>query len=339
MSEKLFEVKNLSVEYTLGSKTLPALDGISFCINRGEVLGVAGESGCGKSTLALSIMRLLPKSGNISEGQIRFKDQELTKLSEEQMDRQIRGKEIAMIFQNPQLVLNPVFTVETQMIDVLRFQKWNTGKSGKRIKKLIRQKAIEQLKETGIATPEERISNYPFEFSGGMKQRVMIAMALSSRTSLLIADEPTTALDVTIEAQILELLKELATKYQSSILYISHDLEVLSEVSNNMIIMYAGRIFEMGTTAMVFDQPRHPYSVALLEALPSNRDKTERLLSIPGHVPPLHQLPSGCTFHPRCPFAEDVCAHEIPSLVEVTQNHWSACLLDVKRGGQRWKWN
>jgi len=338
MSDILLDVRNLFVEYNLAGKRLQALDDVSFNVKKGEVVGVAGESGCGKSTLALAIMRLLPGVGKIGDGSIRFMGRNLVKLSEQQMDEEIRGKQIAMIFQNPQSALNPVFKIETQMIDILRFQSQHQKSDAKKTREELKQQAIQQLKETGIADPAERISNYPFEYSGGMKQRVMISMALSSKTSLLIADEPTTALDVTIEAQINKLLMELAEKYKSSILYISHDLGVLSEITDRVMIMYAGRIFETGQTDSVFNEPRHPYSTALIESLPGSRSKKRRLLTIPGQVPPLDQLPSGCAFHPRCPFAKDKCRQENPSLIEVTPNHWSACLLDERRGRQRWEW-
>jgi len=202
----------------------------------------------------------------------------------------------------------------------------------------LRQKAIELLKLTGIADPAQRILNYPFEFSGGMKQRVMIAMGLSSGTDLLIADEPTTALDVTIEAQILELLMELTGKRKTSVLYISHNLGVLSQISQNIMIMYAGRVLEMGPTSQVLGDPRHPYTYALVESLPSKHVRGKRLLSIPGHVPSLDRLPSGCSFHPRCPFAEDECSQTVPFTVEVAPGHWSACFLDQKRGRQKWQW-
>jgi oligopeptide/dipeptide ABC transporter ATP-binding protein len=202
----------------------------------------------------------------------------------------------------------------------------------------VKQQAIERLNLTGIADPEARISNYPFEFSGGMKQRVMIGMALSSGTSLLLADEATTALDVTIEAQINRLITKLAAEYGTSILYVTHNLGVLAEMADRIMIMYAGRIFEMGKTADVFGSPRHPYSAALLESLPSRQSKGKRLLSIPGFVPPLDRLPEGCSFHPRCAFAEDICRQEAPSLTEVASGHWSACLSDQKRGRQKWQW-
>ena len=335
MSETLLEVQNLWVEYHLGGKRLTAIDGISFKVKHGEVMGVAGESGCGKTTLGLAIMRLLPKMGHIVEGSMRFKGRDLAILSESLMDREIRGKQISMIFQNPQTAINPVFRIETQMIDVLRFQK---SENRSKTKEELRRKAVQLLRDTGIADPEGRISNYPFEFSGGMKQRVMIAMALSSGTTLLVADEPTTALDVTIEAQINELLMELATKYKTSILYISHDLGVLSEISDRVMVMYAGRLSEIGPTNVVFEQPAHPYTAALIKSLPGEHSKGKRLLSIPGQIPPLDQLPPGCTFSPRCQFSQDQCLEKVPPLVEVGPGHQVACLLARQKDKPEWKW-
>jgi peptide/nickel transport system ATP-binding protein len=335
MSELLLEIKNLTLDYDMSGRQLRALDQINFRLDRGQVLGVAGESGCGKSTLGLSIIRLLPKGANIKGGEILFNGRNLMELSEKQMNEEIRGKEISMIFQNPTRALNPVFKIQTQMIDVLRFQ-LGGPKNGKSLTKFeLMQKAIAKLEETGIASPGERISNYPFEFSGGMQQRVMIAMALSSRTSLLIADEPTSALDVTIQAQILELIKEILTTYRTAILYISHDLGVLSEISDKIIVMYAGRIFEIGDTPKVLQHPRHPYTAALLDSLPDTQKKGARLLFLPGFVPPLDELPTGCSFHPRCRFAEKICQQEVPNLTEVSPNQWSACLLDQRNGEHR----
>ena len=336
-AETLLEVNSLTLDYMLGATRMRALDKVSFHLKKGEVLGVAGESGCGKSTLGLAIIGLLPDIAEIQRGEINFHDDDLLKLSREEIDQKIRGQKITMIFQNPQNALNPVFTVERQMTDILRVQDKNSGRK-KQSAKALRQKAIELLKLTGIADPAQRILNYPFEFSGGMKQRVMIAMGLSSGTDLLIADEPTTALDVTIEAQILELLMELTGKRKTSVLYISHNLGVLSQISQNIMIMYAGRVLEMGPTSQVLGDPRHPYTYALVESLPSKHVRGKRLLSIPGHVPSLDRLPSGCSFHPRCPFAEDECTRTVPSTVEVAPGHWSACFLDQKRGRQKWQW-
>ena len=338
MSEPLLEVSNLTLDYNLGNRKMRALDQISFRLDKGQVLGVAGESGCGKSTLGLAILRLLPRVAEIRRGEVLFNGTDLLKLSEEQMEREIRGQKITMIFQVPQNALNPVFKIETQMTDILRVQDKYQNPGSRKRRKDFRQQAIERLESTGIADPAARVSNYPFEFSGGMKQRVMIGMALSSGTSLLLADEATTALDVTIEAQINRLITELADKYGTSILYITHNLGVLSEMADRIMIMYAGRIFEMGQTRSVLGDPRHPYSAALLESLPSRQTKGKRLLAIPGFVPPLDRLPAGCSFHPRCAFAEDVCRQEVPPLIEVDKGHWSACLLDQERGRQKWKW-
>ena len=335
--DPLLEVSKLTLDYQLGDRQMRALDQISFQLEKGEIMGVAGESGCGKSTLGLAIIKLLPKIANIRRGEILFQGQDLLKISEDEMNRKIRGQKISMIFQNPQNALNPVFTIEKQMTDILKAQHRYKNKK-LRSARFFREQAIDRLRITGIADPEARLSNYPFEFSGGMKQRVMIGMALSSGTSLLLADEATTALDVTIEAQINKLIADLAAQYGTSVLYISHNLGVLAELADRIMIMYAGRIFEMGTTADVFDSPSHPYSAALLESMPSQRARGERLLSIPGFVPPLDQLPEGCSFHPRCRFAEDICRKEVPPLEEVTSGHFSACFLDSKRGRRRWQW-
>ena len=338
MNEPLLEVNSLTLDYHLAGRRMRALDKVSFKMEKGQVMGVAGESGCGKSTMGLSIIGLLPQIAKIPRGEIVFQGEDLLRKSRHQMDQMIRGQKISMIFQNPQNALNPVFKIGNQMTDILKFQEINRKVKKQSSKKQLYEMAVNQLRETGISDPGERIHNYPFEFSGGMKQRVMIAMALSSQTSLLIADEPTTALDLTIEAQILDLLTTLKDKYETSILYISHNLGVLSQISDRIMIMYAGRIFEMGPTSIVLGAPRHPYSSALLESLPGRHTKGKRLLSIPGHVPSLDQLPSGCSFHPRCPFAEDECSKMIPELEMVASDHWSACLLDQKRGRQKWQW-
>jgi len=337
MKDPLLEVSNLTLDYRLGKRKMRALDRISFQLEKGEIMGVAGESGCGKSTLGLSIIKLLPKIAEIKRGAILFEGQDLLKISEKEMNRKIRGQKISMIFQNPQNALNPVFTIEKQMTDILKAQRQYKNKR-LRSSKFFREQAIERLRSTGIADPSARLSNYPYEFSGGMKQRVMIGMALSSGTSLLLADEATTALDVTIEAQINRLISDLAAQYGTSVLYVSHNLGVLAELADRIMIMYAGRIFELGTTEDVFDSPSHPYSAALLESLPSRQARGKRLLSIPGIVPPLDNLPQGCSFHPRCKFAEDICRKEVPPLEQVTDGHWSACFLDSKRGRKRLKW-
>ncbi len=337
-NDPLLEVNSLTLDYHLAGRRMRALDRVSFSLKKGQVMGVAGESGCGKSTMGLSVIGLLPEIAKIPRGEIVFEGEDLLRKSRREMDEDIRGQKISMIFQNPQNALNPVFKIGRQMTDFLRFQEMNQNNKKRSSKKQLYEMAVKQLEDTGISDPRERIHNYPFEFSGGMKQRVMISMALSSQTSLLIADEPTTALDMTIEAQILDLLVKLKAKYDTSVLYISHNLGVLSQISDQIMIMYAGRIFEMGPTSIVLGSPRHPYSSALLESLPGRHTKGKRLLSIPGHVPSLDQLPSGCSFHPRCPFAEDECSKVTPELQMVASDHWSACVLDQRRGRQKWKW-
>ena len=333
----LLEVSKLTLDYQLGKRKMRALDRISFQLEPGEILGVAGESGCGKSTLGLAIAKLLPRIANIKRGEILFSGKDLLKISEGEMNRRYRGQKISMIFQNPQNALNPVFTIGKQMTDILRVQEKYKPRE-KRSKQPLREMAAHRLRSTGIADPSARLTNYPFEFSGGMKQRVMIGMALSSNTELLVADEATTALDVTIEAQINRLIADLAREYGTSVLYISHNLGVLAELADRIMIMYAGRIFEMGPTQDVLGTPSHPYSAALLESMPGNQARGKRLLAIPGFVPPLDQLPTGCAFHPRCPFAEEICKREVPPLQMVTEGHWSACFQDPKRGRRKWQW-
>jgi oligopeptide/dipeptide ABC transporter ATP-binding protein len=332
VGEKLLDIRNLCVEYRTKGGVMHAITDISFDLEEGEILGVVGESGCGKSSLGHAIMRLLPRDGKISKGEVKFKGKDLLQYSEEKMDKQIRGKQISMIFQDPQNCLNPVFTIETQLTDIMRFHLQHK-KNIRKERRSLRDKAIKLLKETGIGDPEERISDYPFQFSGGMKQRVMIAMALTSKTCLLICDEPTTGLDATIEAQIIELIKNLAKKYKYSILYITHNLAVIAEISDRMMIMYTGRIVEMADSRSIFEYPRHPYTMAMLDSLPGGKFPKRRLPTIPGHVPPLYMLPQGCPFHPRCSFSKDICKKSTPKLTEVTSGHWVACLrLDELEG-------
>ncbi|MCG8568494.1 MAG: ABC transporter ATP-binding protein [Desulfobacterales bacterium] len=342
MADSLLNVKELSVEYRLGQRRLKALSRVNFELAPGEILGVAGESGCGKSTLGKAIMGLLPEVGKITAGEMVFKGRDLARISEREMDEKIRGAEMTMIFQNPQSALNPVFRISTQMMDIMAAQDAHKG-NPTRNKAARLEKAVAQLKETGIADPESRINNYPFEFSGGMKQRVAVSLALNSGTSLLIADEPTTALDVTIEAQINQLIVDMAEKYNTSVLYISHDLGVLSETCDRIMIMYAGKIFESGTVEQVFGRPGHPYTAALLAAMPGNREPGHPLLSLPGHVPPLDELPRGCPFHPRCKFGDGACSKAVPPLTRLGRGHQAACWKNLPnaRNGERpvWQWN
>jgi peptide/nickel transport system ATP-binding protein len=324
VDDRLLSVRDLTVEYSTRGGIGRALDNVSLDIREGEVLGLVGESGCGKTTLGLSIMRLLPRFGKIVQGEILFKGRNLLDLPERIMNREIRGGEIAMIIQDPMHALNPVFTIQTQIIDVLRFHKdRRLSPYGKGIQ--LRNEAAKMLEEVGIADPAERLTDYPFQFSGGMIQRVMVAMAFSCNPSLLIADEPTTALDVTIEAQILTLLKSLVKRYGASVLYITHDLGVISEISDRVAVMYAGNIVEYAETTLLFEYPKHPYTEALLGCLPGVVARGKRLGAIPGRVPELAEQPQGCKFHPRCPYVMEMCKERPPMLVEIAPGHSVAC--------------
>lgn len=321
-TNKVLSIENLGVEYKNKGKYLNVLEGINLNICKGEIVALVGESGSGKSTLGKTILRLLPDSAKIKTGKIIFKGEDICNLSEKNFNNQIRGKEIAMVFQNPQNALNPVFKVGTQILDVLYF------KSKKKVKrKHLKDKAVEILKKVGISDPEYRFDEYPHQFSGGMKQRVMLAMAFISNPSLLVADEPTTALDLTVEAQILKLLAELVEEYQSSIFYISHDLGVVSGLSDRIAVMYAGKIVEIAATKELFSDPNHPYTEALLKCIPDYKKK-EKLITIPGQVPDLGNHPSGCNFHPRCRYSFELCRKEEPKLIEISSGHFSACFLN-----------
>jgi oligopeptide/dipeptide ABC transporter ATP-binding protein len=315
----LIQVKNLRTSFFTPEGEVRAIDGVSFEIAEGKTLGLVGESGCGKSVTSLSIMRLIPSPpGKIVGGEIIYRGRDLLKLSNEEM-RKIRGNEISMIFQEPMTSLNPVFTVGNQIGEAIRLHQ-GLGK------KETRQKTIEMLRLVKIADPESRVDAYPHQLSGGMRQRVMIAMALSCNPRLLIADEPTTALDVTIQAQILELMKELQQKIGMALLLITHDLGVVAEQADEVAIMYAGKIVERASTTAIFGRPFHPYTVGLLNSLPGARGKKKkRLAAIPGVVPnPLH-LPGGCRFRDRCPKAQPLCADAEPPLIERESGHWVAC--------------
>ncbi|MEM2587756.1 MAG: ABC transporter ATP-binding protein [Candidatus Bathyarchaeia archaeon] len=306
----LLEVNGLEVHYFTRKGVLPALRDVSLRLYEGEVLGIVGESGCGKSTTALAIMGLLPLNGRIVKGQIWFRGQDLTRMAPDKI-RCLRGAEIAMIFQDPMSSLNPVLTIETQMIDILKShpEKW-AGRNPREI-------AVEMLRRVGIPDPEMRLKHYPFQFSGGMRQRIMIAMALMLRPSLLIADEPTSSLDVTLEAQILDLIKELCTEFHMSILFISHDLGVIAQICDRVAVMYAGTVVEEGDVFSVFDNPLHPYTQALLASHPAKYRRGERLMTIPGRVPSLIALPPGCKFAERCSYANPICYEQEPQYIKI----------------------
>ncbi len=308
-SNLLLKVQDLSVTFDSAQGPLCAVDSISFSIDKGKVLGIVGESGCGKSVTALSIMRLLRPPGKSHGGPIRFAGEDLLSLPESTM-RTLRGNRISMIFQEPMTALNPVFTTGAQVAEVVRKHK---GKSRKEAMAA----AVSLFRRVGIPSPHTRVHNFPHQMSGGMRQRVMIAMALACEPDLLIADEPTTALDVTIQAQILALLRELQQSASMGILLITHDLGVVAETCDNVLVMYAGRIVESAPVVDLFQTPYHPYTAGLLASIPRPESHGTRLREIPGMVPPLHDLPTGCKFQDRCFKASDTCREREPELVSI----------------------
>ncbi|HET7658298.1 MAG TPA: ABC transporter ATP-binding protein [Bacillales bacterium] len=318
--EALLEINELKTYFTTKKKTVPAVDGVSFHIKKGETVALVGESGCGKSVTSLSIMGLVPEpEGKIVGGEVSLDGKNLVQLSENEMCK-IRGKEIAMIFQEPMTSLNPVLTIGEQLIEVIIYhQKLRRSEAEKR--------ALELLGMVGFARAGEMIHDYPHRLSGGMRQRVMIAMAMCCNPKLLIADEPTTALDVTIQAQILELMKDLTKKFDTSILLITHDLGVVSELAERVIVMYAGEIVEEAPIDDLFDEPLHPYTIGLIESVPSLDGEIERLKSIPGNVPSPDLLPKGCRFAPRCPKAFDRCFQEKPEFIHQGNERGVRCFL------------
>ena len=324
----LLDVTDLRTYFHTDAGTAKAVDGVSFHVNKGEVLGIVGESGCGKSVTSLSIMQLIPQPpGEILEGSsIRFKGDELVGAGEKRL-RDIRGNDIAMIFQEPMTSLNPVFPVGDQISEALRLHR-----SMK--KQEATERAVEMLRLVGIPNPAERASDYPHQLSGGQRQRVMIAMSLACEPELLIADEPTTALDVTIQAQILDLLAELRSRLGMAVILITHDLGVVAEVCDRVVVMYAGQVVEHGTVDQIFADPRHPYTEGLLKAVPRLGARKEKLAVIPGTVPsPLH-WPIGCRFHDRCPYGWDKCVKELPPLLEAAgdPSRLARCWLETNPG-------
>ena len=318
----LLEVRDLQTSFILGGRTpLIAVDGMGFTLSPGETLGIVGESGSGKSVTALSIMRLLPRRvGRITGGSIRLGGRDLTKLPESEM-RAVRGKEIGMIFQEPMTSLNPVHTVGAQIAEVLMEHETLPGREA-------RERAIQMLETVGISEPTQRVDNYPHEMSGGMRQRAMIAMALACRPSLLIADEPTTALDVTIQAQILDLMEALQAQLGMAIIFITHDLGVVAQMARRVVVMYAGQVVESGPVAEIFARPKMPYTAGLIASIPrlGGAGRGQRLRTIPGHVPSLANSLEGCRFSTRCPHMKPECTVTAPPLEKTPGGHEVRCL-------------
>ena len=322
--QRVLEIRDLKTYFFTYEGVAKAVDGVTYQLAKGEPLGVVGESGCGKSVTALSILRLIPiPPGKIVGGEILFKGKNLIDLSEEEM-RKIRGNRISMIFQEPMTSLNPVFTIGNQIQETIKLHQ---GLS----KRESLEKAIEMLRLVNIPSPERCVNQYPHELSGGMRQRAMIAMSLACNPEILIADEPTTALDVTIQAQILDLLNKLKEELGMAIILITHNLGVIAETVNRVLVMYAGKIVEEAKTKTLFENPQHPYTRGLLKSIPRLGDKVRhgkvRLSEIPGVVPSLYEIPSGCKFSTRCPSVMDICKEKEPELKEIEKDHFSACWL------------
>ena len=319
----LLQVRDLKTYFYTDAGVVKAVDGVSYDLKEGETLGLVGESGCGKSVSALSILRLIANPpGKIVGGEIFFEGKDLLKISEEEI-RSIRGNHIAMIFQEPMTSLNPVLTIGLQIGEALELHR-NMNK------KEAREEILRLLRMVGIPDPERRIGDYPHQFSGGMRQRVMIAMALSCNPKLLIADEPTTAVDVTIQAQLLEVVKELTSRLGTAVMLITHNLGVVARYVNRMAVMYAGRIVEQGPAAEVYAHPRHPYTIGLLASVPRlDKPRKERLVPIDGQPPNLILLPPGCSFMPRCSYRMEICSKERPELRPVGDGHFTACWANI----------
>lgn len=319
MSENLLEVKNLKTFFEIEAGTVKAVNDVSFSVKKGETVCVVGESGCGKSITSMSIMRLIADNGNIAGGEILFEGKNLLNLSEDEMCK-IRGKDIAMIFQEPMSSLNPVFTIGFQIMETLMIHEDLDKKAAK-------ERSIELLKEVGIPRADEIVDCYPHELSGGMRQRVMIAMGLACNPKLLIADEPTTALDVTIQAQILDLMRGIKKKHDTAILLITHDLGVVAEMADYVVVMYAGKVVEEGPVLEIFKNPTHPYTIGLLKSKPSINERKAELYSIPGQVPNPIGIKDSCYFNERCGKCMEKCKNKIPKLHDIGNGHKVACWL------------
>jgi oligopeptide transport system ATP-binding protein len=329
LSRRILEVNNLVTRFFTNEGTVHAVNGVSFHVNEGETLGIVGESGCGKSVSVLSVMRLLPQPpAKISSESVYFIDNDLSEASEEEM-RRVRGSQIAMIFQDPMTSLNPVLTVGFQIMEPLLL---HLGMN----KEQAQERATELLDLVGIPEARERLDDYPHQFSGGMRQRAMIAMALSCTPALIIADEPTTALDVTIQAQIVELVKRLRDQLGLALIWITHDLGVIAGLADRVTVMYAGFMVELAPIEKVYGDTRHPYTIALLRSLPRlDGSPGEKLASIDGFPPELYELPPGCPFAPRCEHVKEICWQQNPSLEEVAPEHLIACWVDISTGELR----
>ena len=314
----ILEVKNLNLGFQSEDTFRQALFDVSFSLEKGKMLSIVGESGCGKTMSAMSILNLIPKTARITSGEIIFNGENLLEKSQKEMQH-FRGSKIALIPQDPMTSLNPLYTVGDQLLEILKFHQNLQGEEAEK-------KAIEAFEAVQIPSAKSRLKNYPHEFSGGMKQRAIIAMALACQAEILIADEPTTALDVTIQSQIMNLLNDIKTNNGTSILLITHDLALVSENTDDIAVMYAGRIVEQAPSKEFFANPNHPYSKALLKSLPSNRG--EKLETIQGQPPTLSQVIDGCKFNPRCEFCMDICTQQIPDLKNISQTHKSACFLN-----------
>ena len=315
----LLSVRNLTTVFSTRKGEVKAVDDVSFDLGKNEVLGIVGESGSGKSVTALSILGLLPQPpGRVAGGEVVFEGRDLLQMPESQVQR-IRGGDISMIFQEPMTSLNPVFSVGDQIMETIRVHERLGSKA-------VRERAIEMLAKVGIPSPERRIDDYPHQLSGGMRQRVMIAMALACSPKLLLADEPTTALDVTIQAQILDLLRELQEEMNMAVILITHNMGVVAEFAHRVLVMYAGRIVERASVDDIFDRPGHPYTGGLLRSIPDLEVETRRLNAIPGAMPSPFALPAGCSFQPRCPEARPACSERVPALIDLGDGRAAACI-------------
>ena len=323
MSENILSVVDLNTSFRTDRGEVMAVNGVSFNLDRGKILGIVGESGSGKSVTAYSIMQILEKNGGIKKGQVLYKGEDITKFTEKQM-REFRGKCCSIIFQDPMTSLNPVFTIGNQLKEAIELHTPRKGKEAM-------DRAVEMLTLVGVNEPEKRVKQYPYELSGGMRQRVMIAMDLACEPDILIADEPTTALDVTIQAQILELMQSLQKKLGMAIIMVTHDLGVIADMCDEIIVMYGGRVCERGTAEDIFYRPSHEYTKGLLKSVPSVDRMGEKLVPIPGTPITLLNMPKGCAFCPRCANAMKICIEEIPPEMQMPDGHFASCWMNVKK--------